>query len=166
MINYICLMVLCILAVIQDIRSRKIKNQFNVLCTVIGFLCVICTGEITIKDSIRGLFFAVVLGILMWKLGIIRAGDAKFMWCIGVLKGWKHFGISMIYTILLGGVMALGIMLVKRDAKRRFVRLGTYLKSVFLTKKMERYEAENPEEFPFSIPLALGCFIEFFIRGV
>lgn len=164
MINHIVLAVLCCLAVIQDISTRKIKNIFNVLSAVAALICVIITKEVSIVDGLLGLLSGFLLGIFMWRIGAIRAGDAKFMWTIGILKGWKYFWLSMIWAILAGGVIALFIMLFKKDFRKRFTRLWLYLKGAVLTKSAERYEPEKPEEFPFSVPLAIGCTVEYALR--
>lgn len=164
MISQLLLMFLCCLAIVQDLLTRKIKNVFNISAAVLAFLCVAVTGDVTVRDALFGFLCALVSGILLWKLGAVRAGDAKFFWCIGILKGWRAFWVTLSCAILAGGVMALGILLVKRDFRRRFARLWNHLKGVFLMKSYQRYESEDPQEFPFSVPLAAGCLAEWAIR--
>ena len=164
MISHILLAVLCCLAIVQDLLTRKIKNSFNVAAALLGLLCVALTREVAIKEALIGFCCAFGAGLLLWKLGAIRGGDAKFFWCIGIIKGWKAFCFTLAYAILAGGVMALGILLVKRDARQRFVRLWNHVKSIILSKNYHRYEAEKPQEFPFSVPLAIGCLAEWVIR--
>lgn len=160
--NHIVLAFLLCAALIQDILTRKIKNRFNLFSLAVSFLCVIWSREIKIWDALAGFACSFILGILLWRIGAIRAGDAKFMWTVGVLKGWKHFLFSMAYSILAGGVIGIFVILVKKDGKRRMKRLWRYLETIFLQKKVFQYEAEEPEEFPFSIPLAVGCLLEYF----
>ena len=143
MTTQILLGILCCAAIAQDIISGKIRNMFNVISAVAAFACVLITGEISMKDSLSGLGFSVLLGIGMWRIGAIRAGDAKFMWTMGILKGWKGFGASMIYALLAGGIMALGIILMKKDFKSRILHIWIYLKNMILFHHMERYESEN-----------------------
>lgn len=164
MISHILLAVLCCLAIAQDIHTRKIKNSFNVTAALLGLLCLAVTQEMALRDALLGFCCAFGAGLLMWRLGAIRGGDAKFLWCVGIIKGWKAFWITLLCAILAGGVIALGILIVKRDAGKRFRRLWNYIKGIFLTRNYERYEAENPQEFPFSIPMAVGCLAELVIR--
>jgi len=163
MIGHILLVILCGIATVLDSKSRKIPNKFNVAAAGVSLVCVLITRERGIFAIIGGLVSALVLGIVLWKLGAIKAGDAKFLWSIGIIKGFKDFWITMILVILAGGVIALGIILVKGDFKRRFVRLWNYVKSMFLLRQYRKYEAEKPEEFPFSVSILLGCLVEFFI---
>lgn len=157
---------LCCGAVAQDIATGKIRNFYNVSSALVAFVCVLAAGEPGIGDSLLGLAFSILLGMLLWRMGAIRAGDAKFMWTIGILKGWKGFGVSMLYAILAGGVIALGILLVKKDFRRRLLRIWLYLKNSILLQRMERYEAESRDVFPFSIPLAVGCVLETVLGGI
>lgn len=152
------------MAIVQDLMTRKIKNSFNVAAALLGLLCVVVTREVTLAAALLGFCCALGAGLLLWRLGAIRAGDAKFFWCIGIIKGWKAFWIALICAILAGGVVALGILLVKRDARERFKRLWLHMKNMVLGRSYQRYEAENPQEFPFSVPLAIGCLVEWVIR--
>lgn len=161
--NHILLALLLCAVLVQDISTKKIKNRFNLFSLVISFLCVAWTKEIRLWDALLGFFCSLFLGLLLWRIGAIRAGDAKFMWTIGVLKGWRSFLLSMMYAILAGGVIGLLIIFFKKDWKRRAKRLWSYLSLLFMLKQMPRYKAEEPEEFPFSIPLAIGCVIEYFL---
>ena len=77
MITQILLVILCCAAIVQDIISGKIRNMFNVISAVVAFVCILITREISMKDSLSGLGFSVLLGMGMWRIGAIRAGDAK-----------------------------------------------------------------------------------------
>lgn len=164
MVSEIVLWILCGIAIVQDIAVRKITNRFNLISAAIALVCVIVTGERNISEALIGFFAALFLGFVMWGVGAVKAGDSKFMWTIGLLKGVKSFGISMLIAILTGGVMAVGIILKKKDLKRRFSRVGNYLKNICLTKSYSRYEAEDAQEAPFSVPLAIGCVLEYVWR--
>ena len=83
---------------------------------------------------------------------------------MGILKGWKGFGVSMIYALLAGGIMALGIILMKKDFKRRILHVWLYLKNMILFHHMERYEPENKDKFPFAVPLAVGCILDMAVK--
>ena len=86
MINNILLLVLCTIALIQDIKTRKVKNKFNFTCAIVSFLFVLFTKEVTIADAFLGFVCAFLLGIVCWRIGAFKAGDAKFMWTIGILN--------------------------------------------------------------------------------
>lgn len=160
----ILLGIICCMAVAQDIRTGKIKNWFNLAAAVIGFGCVVWAGEPGMGESLAGLLFAAFLGFGLWRIGAVRAGDAKFMWALGILKGWKGFGVSMIYAALAGGVMAAAVILRKKDGKRRMLRVWMYVKHMVLFRRGEPYESENKEAFPFSVPLAAGCLLDTVLR--
>lgn len=160
MITQILLGVICCVAVAQDVATGKIKNWFNVMSAVAAFVCVAATREAGVMEGLLGLAAAALPGIFLWRIGVIRAGDAKLMWSLGILKGWKGFGITLSYAILTGGLMALGIILMKKDFKRRLFKMWLYFRNMMLTHHVERYEVERGEVFPFSIPLALGCILE------
>lgn len=164
MLSHILLAVLCCAAIVQDLKTRKIRNLFNVCSALLALICVLITGETTWKDVLPGFLSAFLSGILLWKLGAIRAGDAKFLWTAGIVKGVRAYWMSLAYMILAGGVMAFGIMLFKRDFRQRYRRLWLYIKGIFLSRKYDRYEPEDPQEFPFSLAIGVGCMAEWLLR--
>ena len=164
MVSHILLAVLCCAAIVQDLATRKIRNSFNVCSALLALACVLVMGDITWKDALLGFLSAFLSGILLWRLGAIRGGGAKFLWTAGIVKGVKAYWISLVCMILAGGATALVIMLFKGDFRQRYSRLWLYIKGVFLSRKYDRYEPENPQEFPFSLAIGAGCLAEWLLR--
>lgn len=164
MVSHILLAVLCGLAVIQDVTTRKIRNLFNIVAAIAAFVCVLVTKENTWSQVLLGFLAAFLSGFFLWKMGAIKAGDAKFLWTVGIIKGVSAYWWTLAYTLVAGGIMALGILLWKRDYKKRYQRLWAYLKSLVFTRTYSRYEPENPQEAPFALPMAVGCLVEYLLR--
>lgn len=164
MLSHLLLAVLCCGAIVQDLTARKIRNLFNVCSALLALICVLITGDNTWQDALFGFLSALLSGILLWKLGAIRAGDAKFLWTAGIVKGARAYWVSLACMIVAGGVMALCIMLFKGDFRKRYRRLWLYIKGIFLSRKYDRYEPEDPQEFPFSLAIGAGCLAEWLLR--
>lgn len=150
-------------AVWQDITTRKIRNWYNMAGVFAGILFGVFGGMQGLKETFLGFGTAFVIGMMGYLLGLFRAGDAKLLWGIGAMKGWFHFLNSFILGILAGGIIAFFILLVKQDGKKRVRHMGTYLKFLWLNRSYTPYVPENPKEFPFSIPVALGTILDIFI---
>lgn len=150
-------------AVWQDITTRKIKNWYNMTGVFVGIVLGIFGGVHGVKEAFLGFGIAFLIGIAGYVLGLFRAGDAKFLWGIGAMKGWFHFLNSFVLGILAGGMIAFVILLIKKDGKKRIKHMGTYLKFLWLNRSYTPYVSENQREFPFSVPIALGAVLDVFI---
>lgn len=149
--------ILLILALVQDLKSRKIKNKYNLISLLVAMLFSIIVTDNSIAFVFLGIACAAVIGIVLWKMGAIGAGDAKFLWTLGALYGWRQFLWIIAFSIIGGGVLGfIYIFFVKKDGRQRAKRLWEHFKSMFLLKKYITYEAENRTEFPFMIAILTG----------
>lgn len=151
-------------AVYQDITTGKVKNQLNVAGVILGLVFAAAGLGLRFRDGLAGLGLSAVIGLGLYALSLFRAGDAKLLWIVGAFKGPYHFFNSLIIGIIAGGVMAVVILLVRRDGKRRFRKLQTYLLHVVYTGKYQLYPPDSGDKFPFSVPIAVGAVADLFFQ--
>jgi prepilin peptidase CpaA len=116
------LLVVLLTAAVFDVLYRRIPNWLTVTGVVLGIAMntLIGTPEGGLVFSLVGL--AVAFGVYagLYALRAMGAGDVKLMAAVGALVGWERwFGIFFI-TALIGGVMAL-ILVVARGRFRKTV---------------------------------------------
>lgn len=150
-------------AVVQDIRTGKIKNGFNLSGVLAGVLLAVPGGVRQAGDAVCGLLLACVLGFVLYGFSMIRAGDAKLLWLIGAFRGAYHFFNGLLLGILTGGVFAMVLLLLRRDGRERMANLFHYFKILWMTRRYTPYRAQGQGKFPFSVPLALGAVLDFWI---
>lgn len=111
MIN-LFLMLILIVCVITDVKSRKIYNKVIYPALLLGFgFHFLSSGWEGLSHSFIGFLIGFALLLIPYMLGGMGAGDVKLLALIGALKGGAFVFESFIYMALIGGVIALGIIL-------------------------------------------------------
>lgn len=108
-IFYFCLAVLLLLAIWQDVTTKKIKNYLSVSGAVTGVLLSLFQPIEGINPGTALLGFAVglVVGIVCWRMRIYRAGDAKLFSALGTFLGWQGVLSCMLLAVLFGALLGL-----------------------------------------------------------
>ena len=110
-----------------------------------------------------------VLLIVLFALRMLGAGDIKLLCAIGAIMGVPFVLYTMAFSFLSGGIMAIGIMLVRGNLKQRLIHIAAYLKTCFLTHKFMPYtdfgDKSDGAKFHFSLAIAAGCSIQIILSA-
>src|SRR5262245_58808805 len=110
--------------------------------------------------SASGLLLAIGLLIVPFALGGIGGGDVKMMAAVGALVGPEALLASLLAGMILGGLVAVGVLWRRGRLGEKWHAIGAMLRSAFLTWSLEPLRAPAPGEdtvaLPYSVPLALG----------
>ena len=157
-ISFMVLIAGMIPAVWSDIMQHKIPNVLSVTLLVIG-LGVNMFESGGLRRAAIGILTGLLIGISLWLLSVVKAGDAKLLAAIGAMMGWRWLINSLCWTILIGLGIGIVILLRKHELFPRMKRVWKHGKTIILTQKFTPYEPQKGTEgeFPFAIPLAVGC---------
>lgn len=147
--------VFLVLINITDIKRFKIKNKIVLPAIVAGLVYgILCNN---VADCIYGMLIPLVL-IPLYALKMLGAGDVKALCAIGTVLGFRLSVMTMLLTFVAGGVIALGFMLINKNFAERFKNFFDYLKLLFLTQKIEKYNYGGGEKsyFRFSYAITAG----------
>ena len=125
----IVLLVMLMTAAVFDVRSRRIPNWLTVTGVAVGLAMngVIGSPEGGLIFSLTGLLTAFVIYGVLYALHAMGAGDVKLMAAVGALAGWQRwFGIFFV-TALIGGVMALILVLSRGRLKKTLFNVSFIL---------------------------------------
>jgi prepilin peptidase CpaA len=157
----ILLAIVLIICVITDIKSRKILNIVTLPTIIFGFVYNIFTkGFEGFLFSGNGFLIGLGLLLIPYLLGGMGAGDVKLMAAIGALMGASFIFYSFIYTALIGGIIAL-LLIIKT---RGFAKV---IKSIFfnvlffrsnLGTIMISKDKHSSISFPYGVAIVLGTF--------
>ena len=122
------LLLAVLVATVTDLRSRRIPNWLTVSALVLGF---VLNALIAYPSPIEGVWLAAkgfalafAINLVMYMLHMTGAGDLKLLAAIGAMVGCSDFvGIFML-TALIGGVLAIVLMLVKGRVKQTLWNVG------------------------------------------
>jgi prepilin peptidase CpaA len=148
----------------SDIRTKKIKNIIVLPAIIFGLVInAILSGRHGLLDSSLGIFLPVVLLFWLYALKMLGAGDIKLFCASGAIMGLDFVIRSMVFSFLAGGIIALAIMIARRNVKERVRHLASYIKHSFLTMSLKPYNdsinASPSSGFRFSYAVAAGTII-------
>jgi prepilin peptidase CpaA len=150
---------LALLAGWTDWRSRRIPNWLTVPGFLIGVSAnVLIGGWAGLKTSLLGAGLGLLVLLPFVFLRSLGAGDWKLAGALGAFVGWEVLVNLLMGSVLMAGVMALGLVIYKRRFKQTVRNIGRLLASMF-TFRMPGAEVslDNPHSLkvPYGVALAL-----------
>ena len=98
-------------AAITDLYNQRIPNWLTIPATVLAFCLQFAGGDWHhVLGGVLGSLAGFSLLIGFYAKGGMGAGDVKLMACIGAFVGAYRVFWIFVYTTLIGGVYALGII--------------------------------------------------------
>ena len=132
----IVLLVFLIAIVYTDLAYGKAYDWCTLPALGIGLVLATLIGgarggEASLVSSLLGVVLAGGIFGLFFFFGGFSAGDVKIAAAVGALAGWRFALEATIYSALVGGIMAMGLLIWQgqlwrglRDSARAAVRLG------------------------------------------
>lgn len=150
------LLIILLICVITDVKSRKIYNKviYPALLTAFLFHFAIGGWE-SISHSFIGFLIGAGLLLIPYMMRGMGAGDVKLLALVGALKGGAFVFESFLYMALIGGVISLGIILVRSGAIKSPVYFLTGLQTG-TTYQLFQLSGALKAKFPYGIAIASG----------
>jgi prepilin peptidase CpaA len=150
---------LAVLAGWTDWRSRRIPNWLTVPAFVIGAsVNTMAGGWAGLKTSLLGAGLGLLVLLPFVFLRSLGAGDWKLAGALGAFVGWEALADLLMGSVLVAGIMALGLVIYKRRVKETLRNMGRLLGSM-LAFRMPGPEVslDNPQSLkvPYGVALAL-----------
>lgn len=149
------------MAVINDLYDYRVSNKiiFPFCFTGIMYNLLLENHQYFIS-SIIGLAVPLIILFPLYITKMFGAGDIKLFSALGAFIGLRPVLTSMAYSFIVGAIIALIIMLIRRNALQRFRYFITYLKCCLLSMAIIPYsdfsEKNDGTKMHFTIPIALG----------
>jgi len=149
------------IAVVWDLRWGRIPNQLTYSAMIVGLLMrTLTAGWRGFLDSLAA---GLVAGGVFFVFFLVRgmgAGDLKLMTAVGVWSGLHQLPAVLIVTALAGGVLAIGYMFARKQARRTLRNVGSLFRfhaTVGLSPHPE-INLENPQavRIPYALAIAAG----------
>lgn len=109
MVNGVILVVLLCLAVWCDAQRGRIPNVLTIGGVVAGLCVSLMPGNIGAWEALGGLAIGLVALLPLYAVRAMGAADVKLMAAAGSLLGAQGALAAAIYTLALGGLLAIGI---------------------------------------------------------
>jgi prepilin peptidase CpaA len=154
----------------SDLRSRRIPNALTASGMAVGLAAhAASAGLMGFATAGCGLLLAVGLLLLPFALGGIGGGDVKMMAAVGALVGPTALLASLLAGMLLGGLVAVGVLWRRGRLTEKLQLVGAMLRSALVMRSIEplRAPANGPDAvaLPYSVPLGLGTAFALYFSG-
>jgi len=153
----VALLALVLAAAVFDVRYRRIPNWLTISGVIIGialnaFLAQSLQARGMFRSSLIGLGAGFGIYFVLYALRAMGAGDVKLMAAVGAVVGWPNWFGIFIVTAILGGVMAVIVVVVRKRFKKTVFNVGFILNEM----KSGRPAYMGKEELDVRSPKAMG----------
>jgi len=154
-----------LVAAATDIHTHRIPNRLIVAGLVLGLVTRALLGWAALGSGLLAASGAMLLGILLFSLGAMGAGDGKLMAVVGAFMGVETTLAALFVAAVVGGVLAI-LLAIRRGVVLPVLMntkdLGIWLAT--LGRKGERVKLDSPGAvaFPFGVAIAIGSLATWF----
>ncbi len=136
-----------VLATAEDLYRRRISNAIAAGAFVAGLAAQTALfGWKGAGNSLAGTLVGFLVFLVFFLLGGMGAGDIKLMAGYGAVLGWSQTLLAALLTAMVGGIFALGYLLVRR------------------LRNKTKTDAAGAEAIPYAPAITLGVLLSFAAR--
>ena len=162
LVPVLTIMVLSV-AVLWDIRFRRIPNWLTFPAIIAGISYHTYSGGVpALLLSLGGLLVGFGGFVVFYMLGGMGAGDVKLMGAIGALLGPKDVFFAVLYTLIVGGIYAILLLITQRSNREALARYSLMAKGLVSTghfTNIPKGEGEKTTPLCYGIAIAIGTLI-------
>jgi prepilin peptidase CpaA len=159
----ILLMVLILSAAITDFLKKRIYN-FQTYPTMMAglFLGFLFGGWKGGLASAAGLGAGIAILFVFFMVGGLGAGDVKLLGAIGALKGAQFVIWTMFYTGLVGGAVAIAVIVWKGTYRQTWVNFSILIRHPLMFMRSPDSSRTQADEqalqyLPYGLVISIGC---------
>lgn len=125
-IRYLILIFALVVAVGTDFSHREIPDEISLGASAILFILALISRSWSALIG-GALLFCLLFLIALASRGGMGGGDIKLSLAIGLALGWRLGLVAVFLAFLVGGIMAVVLMLFRRAAGKAQVPFGPFL---------------------------------------
>ncbi|HWC06099.1 MAG TPA: prepilin peptidase [Gemmatimonadota bacterium] len=149
-----------LVAVVWDVRERRIPNALTVAGLVLAIALRSLEGPEALLVGLAGLVLAVVIALPLVALGGLGGGDAKLLAAVGAFLGPMQLLIALAITALAGGVMAVVLAIHRGALHESMVGAGVLVMNLFgrgIERPRRTIRSPGALTIPYAVPIAIGA---------
>jgi prepilin peptidase CpaA len=154
------------IAAVCDLKTRRIPNLLTGPSILLGLLLhLVLGGWSELGWSAAAALIGGGIFLVFYLAGGMGAGDVKLMAAVAALAGYSFVPKLLIATVLIGGVLALGMAVLHGKFKttvRNIVALLQHHRAEGLTPHPAlNVQNSSALRLPYAIAIAAGCLVTF-----
>ena len=149
-------------AVLMDLRTAKVDNGWICFSLVTGlFYRLLCQGIRGILPFGAGVIFPFLILSTLFYFRMLGPGDIKVFCALGGMLGVRRVGSCMLYTLFIGGIFSILLLLIYGDIRQRIRYFLRYIQGYLLTGTVRPYYRKGmpSENFHFTVPIFLSVML-------
>ncbi len=118
------------LIIVLDLRSRLIPDLLTLPGLAYALLIsAVLPGQVSLIEAVKGAVVGagLVLLVAIVSRGAMGGGDIKLMALLGAALGWKLALIALALSQLVGGVIAVALLLTRRAGRKTHLPVGALI---------------------------------------
>jgi prepilin peptidase CpaA len=152
-----------LIATVSDIRFHRIPNWLTYPTMAVATVYHAgMRGFEGFLFSMEGIIVGIAVLIVPFLMGGMGAGDAKLMGAVGGWLGPKDVFVAFLFSAIVGGIYALGLLILRGDIKETAKRYIATLKTFILTREFICISSRTGEKMPklcYGLVIAAGTLI-------
>lgn len=153
------LAVLVLLAVVWDVRERRIPNALTVTGLVLAIVLRSLEGPDALLQALAGMGVALAISLPLVFLGGLGGGDAKLLAAVGAFLGPGQLLIALAITALAGGIIAIVLAIHRGALYESLVGAGALVMNLFgggVQRPRRTIRSPGALTIPYAVPIAIG----------
>jgi len=148
-----------ILVLVMDLVWGRIFNWFTVPVFFAGLISALYFSSWSgLGMGVLGALVGLLLFGWLFALKIMGGGDVKFLMALGAWLGPKYVVETALLSILLGGILATILLLIKGRLPGFAKRMYYFLLSIFIRElEVQPPVVDRKLTMPFGIPIAIAA---------
>jgi prepilin peptidase CpaA len=152
------------IAVVMDMRTRRIPNWLTAGLAAAGFGIAAGGGPITPIQAALGMLTGLLLMLPGHVIGATGAGDVKLMAAVGAVVGTGSVVRAFLFTALTGGVFAIAVAL-RRGRLQQTVFDTTRLVTEPTAARVAIEASERGNRFAYGPAIAAGTLLSMVVKS-
>ncbi|KGX83388.1 A24 family peptidase [Pontibacillus marinus] len=157
----LAMILILLICLVTDLKNRKIYNAV----LLPGFLLSLVfhtfvNGWAGLGSSLLGALIGILILFIPFAMGGMGAGDVKLLGLIGAWKGSMFVFYTSIYMALVGGVIALAILLFQKGWLQRFKGFAYFFAFLRQGKIQSEWIQTSARKttYPYGLAIVAGAF--------
>ncbi len=164
-VSLLLLFSLLTVAVFTELKDGRIPNWLTYAGMGAGMLIGWFDSREVFYSHVLGLIFGFGFLFIFWMYDGVAGGDVKLMGAAGALLGSNLIKPALLYTSMVGALLAIAILIWRKDFWTRLTDGINRLACFWRKKPVVDGTPLPPVYVPYGIAIALGCLMAVLIAG-
>jgi prepilin peptidase CpaA len=154
-----------------DVKSRRIPNFITLPALALGLIMHLTLGGWgSFFSALAGGLICGIVFLVFYLAGGMGAGDVKLIVAVGCIAGLSHVAYLLVLTAISGGVMAIGLALIRGRLQQTLMNVGvltSHHKREGLTPHPE-LNISNAQtlRLPYALAIAGGSILTLYLQSI